>query len=299
MRVAHITDPGCPFAYSGEPLVTALRWRYGGQLEWRIVPIGLAEGPGEYEARGYTAVWMTQTWLRFRKHGQPFTTQPRARVIATGLACRVVTAAGLESGELARRVLRALHYAWFTTDLLLDEEDDLRRVVDEVEGADGLVDRIGDADVEDAYQAARAEARSAAGSPSAVLGKTAGTDGPERYTAPTLIFESGGRRLEAGGRQPLESYDLLIANLDTTLVRRAPAATAAEAVVEFEHGLTTREVALLMDVDDESALSELIALAGTGEAVRLPLGHDALWLPAERRAFARSAARALELWRVG
>ena len=299
MRVAHITDPGCPFAYSGEPLVTALRWRYGDQLSWRIVPIGLAEEPEEYEARGYTAVWMTQAWLKFRRHGQPFTTQPRQRVIATGLACRAITAAGLESGLLARRVLRALHFAWFTTDLLLDEEDDLRRVLDEVEGAEDLADRIGDDDVEEAYQAARAEARSAAGSPSAALGKTAATDGPERYTAPTLIFESGGRRLEAGGRQPMESYDLLIANLDPSLVRRGPAASVREALAAFPHGLVTREVAMLLETDDETALTELIEMAGSGRVVRMPLGHDALWLPPERRAFARSAAHALELGRVG
>ena len=295
MRVAHITDPGCPFAYSAEPLITALRWRYGEQLEWRIVPIGLAEQAGEYEARGYTPVWMTQAWLRFRRHGMAFTTQPRSRVIATGLACRAVTAAALESDQLARRVLRALHFAWFTTDLLLDEEDVLCGVLETVEGAEGLADRLGDPDVEAAYQLARAEARSAAGSPSAALGKTAATDGPERYTAPTLIFEAGGRRLEAGGRQPLESYDLLIANLDPSLVRRGPAASAGEALAAFPYGLVTREVAMLLGVDDDAAAEQLIELAGEGACGRVALGSDALWLPPERVAFARSRARMLAL----
>src|SRR5688500_4834908 len=106
-RVAHITDPACPVASSGEALASALRRRYGDQLEWRIVTIGLAETPSEYEERGYTAEWMTQAWLGFRKYGMPFTMAPRSRVIATGRACRVIVAARLESPVLARRVLRA------------------------------------------------------------------------------------------------------------------------------------------------------------------------------------------------
>ena len=49
MRVTHITDPGCPWAYSIEPSITTLRWRYGDQLEWRIVLIGLTESGAEYD----------------------------------------------------------------------------------------------------------------------------------------------------------------------------------------------------------------------------------------------------------
>src|SRR4051794_33175883 len=249
IRVAHITDPGCPFAYGGEALVSALRWRFGDQLDIRIVTIGLAEEPSLYEQRGYTAERMTQGWLGFRHNGMPFTLAPRSRVIATGRACRAVVAARLESPALARRVLRAFHFAWFTTGVLLDDDDALQSVLETIPGADAdfLIDRIGDEDVEEAYQRDRAEARSGAGSPSQAQGKTASTDGAERYTAPTLVFETpDSRRLEAGGTQPLAVYDALLANLDPELKRRAPAATALEAVEAFEHGLTTREVALIM-----------------------------------------------------
>src|SRR3954449_5341621 len=209
VRVAHITDTGCPFAYGGEALVSALRWRFGDQLEWRIVTIGLAEDPSLYEARGYTAARMTQGWLGFRHNGMPFTLAPRSRVIATGRACRVVVAARLESPTLARRVLRAFHFAWFTTGLLLDEDDALRSVLETIPGADAdfLMDRIDDGDVEEAYQRDRAEARSAEASPSYAQGKTAASDEGERYTAPTLIFETpDGRKLEAGRRQPLGAH---------------------------------------------------------------------------------------------
>src|SRR3954447_9704220 len=146
IRVAHITDPGCPFAYGGEALVSALRWRFGDQLDVRIVTIGLAEEPSLYEERGYTAERMTQGWLGFRHNGMPFTLAPRSRVIATGRACRVVVAARLESPALAWRILRALRFAWFTSQLLLDEDDVLRSLLETIPGvdADELLSRVDD-----------------------------------------------------------------------------------------------------------------------------------------------------------
>src|SRR5436190_2406020 len=172
VHITHITDPGCPFAYGGEALVSALRWRFGDQLDWRLVMIGLAEDPQHYEARGYSAERMTQGWLGFRHNGMPFTLAPRRRVIATGRACRVVVAARLDDPALARRILRAFHFAWFTTGLLLDDDEALRDVLGTIPGvdADALLGRIDDPDVEAAYQRDRAEARSAAGSPTEAQG---------------------------------------------------------------------------------------------------------------------------------
>ena len=37
------TDPACPWAYSEIPALTVIRWRYGAQLDWRLVTIGLTE----------------------------------------------------------------------------------------------------------------------------------------------------------------------------------------------------------------------------------------------------------------
>lgn len=298
LQVAQITDPGCPFAYGGEALVSALRWRFGDQLDWRIVTIGLAEDPSHYESRGYTAERMTQGWLGFRDTGMPFTVAPRSRVLATGPACRVIVAARIESPALARRVLRAFQFAWFTTGLLLDTDDGLRAVLETIPGADPdlLLARIADDDVEDAYQRDRGEARSAAGSPAWAQGRTAATDGAERYTAPTLIFEAAdGRRLEAGGRQPLEVYDALVANLDPSLERRPPPADALQAVDAFEHGLTTREVALILaghneDPDDRAAAEQLIHHAAAGDVGCVPIGNDALWVPATSGPFKRLRA---------
>lgn len=288
MPVTHITDPGCPFAYSAEPSITALRWRFGDQLDWRKVMIGLADEPGEYEARGYTALWMTQAWLAFRRHGMPFVTSPRARVIATGPACRAVVATRLDQPDRVQAVLRALRFAWFTSGLMLDEKGDLAKVAGEE-----TVARIDDADVIDAYRADRAEARNAEGSPPSVQGKTADTDGAERFTAPTLIFGEG---LVAGGSQPLEAYEVLLVNAAPWLERRAPAEDALEALDGFPEGLTTREVAVLMaapfsEPDDLGAAAQLIEAADRGRVQQLAIGDGTLWLPRSARRFRGEGVR--------
>src|SRR3954462_959801 len=290
IRATYITDPGCPFAYGGEALVSALRWRFGDQMEWRLVMIGLAEEPAEYEDRGYTAEWMTQAWLGFPGTGMPVTLAPRGRAIATGRACRLVVAARLDSPQLEWRILRALRFGWFTSGLLLDEDEALGSVLETIPGIDAerLLARVDDGDVEEAYQRDRAEARTATGSPSEAQGKA--RDG--RYTAPSLIFEAGDQRLEAGGGPPLPAHAALLANLDPTPERRPPAATALEAIDAFDHGLTTREAALIMaapgrEPDDRAAAEELIHYAAAGRIGCVPMGSDALWVPASSGPFER------------
>jgi len=140
------------------------------------------------------------------------------------------------------------------------------------------------ADVVEAYERDRAEARTAAGSPTEFQGKAAATDGPVRYTAPSVIFEQGDKRLEAGGFQPVEAYDVVIANLDPTLHRQPPPETPEPLLEYFPLGLTTQEIAACLAagndppdrLEAESALLELVA---DGHARRTPLGDDALWSP--------------------
>src|SRR4051794_7442321 len=154
----------------------------------------------------------------------PFATQPRARVSATGLACRAIVATRLRAPEFEHAAFRALQFGWFTTPLVLDDPDDVAAALERVEGLDvaAILRTPDDPEVERAYQADRAAARSAAGSPTEAQGRAAQTDGDVRYTAPSLIFECDGRRLEAGGFQPIEAYDVLLANLAPRLERRAP-----------------------------------------------------------------------------
>src|SRR5258708_4608208 len=45
------------------------------------------------------------------------------------------------------------------------------------------------------------------------LGRTAASDGPDRYTAPSLVLRAEGRELIAPGYQPFEAVDVLVMNL--------------------------------------------------------------------------------------
>jgi protein-disulfide isomerase-like protein with CxxC motif len=284
VTVTYMTDPGCPWAYSALPAVTALRWRYGDQLDWRVVTIGLAEDRAHYERRGYRPVRMAGTPLRFARFGMPFALGVRERVIATGPACRAIVAARLEDPEHAYLALRALHLAWFTTTTLLDEPDAIAAAlaIEPALDAGWIVARIGDADVEEAYRRDRAEVREAAGSPAELQGKTARSDGPERYTAPTLIFAQEDTRLVAGGHQSLAAYDVLLANLPPPPPPEPPPENPRLLLERSPHGLTTREIARTLaadndEPDDDASTQALLALDAEGEASVRALGSGALW----------------------
>lgn len=284
LKVSYFSDPACPWAYSALPAVTTLRWRYGDQLDWRLVTIGLSDTADNYVSRGYTPARSAFTPLRFGRFGMPFALGPRERVIGTGRACRAIVAARLDAGDHAYLALRALHLAWFTTQDLLDEDDAIAAALDRVPELDGraIVARLDDPEVEEAYQRDRAEARDAAGSPASLQDRTANTDGAERFTAPTLVFESNGTRLVAGGHQPLGAYDVLIANLDPTLSMEHEPDSPLPVLERFPHGLTTREVATVLadrnsEPDDQAAKTALLELVAEGRATREPLGDDGLW----------------------
>jgi 2-hydroxychromene-2-carboxylate isomerase len=285
------TDPGCPWAYSALPALRALDWRYGDQLSWRLVLIGLTDDAGQYVARGYTPLRNARRQAEFRdRFGMPFAAAPKARVAATARACRAIAAARLDAPGSEWRALRALQLANFTTPMLLDDDRDLAAALSGVPGVDGdaLVTRIDDPDVVAAYERDRAEARAAAGSAAALQGKTARTVGPERYTAPSLALERDGLRLVAGGWQPLPAYDVLVANLDPGLRREPPPDGPEPLLRRFPDGLTTQEVAVLLargndDPDRAAAERALLELAAAGRALRAPLAGDALWTaPAAR-----------------
>ena len=277
-------DPGCPWAYAANPAFRVLEWRYGTQLDWRLVLIGLSESAEQYVARGYTPLRSALGQARFRRFGMPFSPSPKARVSATGRACRAVVAARLLDPGSEWRVFRALQFANFTSPLLLDDEQAIAAVLAGVEGVDAkaIVSLLDDPAVTDAYEHDRAEARAAAGSAAELQNKTAQTDGSVRFTAPSIIFERDGRQLVAGGWQPVEAYDLLVVNLDPTLARRVAPDSPAPLLEEFPDGLTTQEVAQLRvrgnDVPDRAAAEEsLLELVADGRVVRVPLGDDALW----------------------
>lgn len=286
--VIHFTDPGCPWAYSAEPDFAALRYRYGDALRWRRVMIGLAETHEQYDARGYRPENSARSRTSFsRRFGMPFRFEARSRNQGTGLACRAVKAAELQSDDLAEALLRALRFGYFATGLLMDTDEGIRTQAETVAGLD--VDRVladlRSDEVEAAYQADRAESRNAdvSGRPMILQDKHADTDGANRYTAPSIVFEAGGQRLVAGGWQSFAVYDAMVANLAPDLERR-DTPEPEDLLPQFPHGLTTQEVAVactanLKEVEREETLRKLVLLAFSGKARRVDVGDDALWLP--------------------
>lgn len=283
----HFTDPGCPWAYSARPAHARLRWRFGDQLRWRLVLIGLSESAEAYAARGYTPERLAAGLRLFRERfAQPFAFEVKPRVAGTSRACRAIVAARELDPALGEAALRALQRMQFTTSGLLDEDDDLRRALAGVPGldADAVVARIDDPEILAAYEADRRLARSAEGSPTHAQDRSSTSDGPVRYTAPSVVFEHpDGQRMEVGGFQPFEAYDTALANLDPALERRPPPDDALGVLRAFPDGLTTAEAAAvlrpsdLVDADPRAAGEQLAALADAGAVVRERAGQDAVW----------------------
>ena len=282
-------DAGCPWGYSANPALRVIEWRYGAQIDWRLVLIGLTEHSREYVDRGYTPIKSAKGYARnFRdRFGMPFAAEPRAHICGTGRACRAVVAARLLQPEMEWPAFRALQFGWFTTTLLLDEDEGIAAALGTVDGLDvaAAIAAIDTPEVEEAYQRDRAEARTAAGSPTELQGKTATSDGPVRYTAPSIIFRHEGRELIAGGWQTVEAYDVCMANLVPGGERRGVPDDPAELLAFFPRGLTTQEVAALLTVSNDApdrlaAEEAMLELVAAGRARRTPLGDDALWVSA-------------------
>ncbi len=282
----HFTDPACPWAYSFRPAHARLRWRFGDQIDWRLVLIGLSESGDAYERRGYTPDRLLDTQRRFSgRFGMPFSFERKPRMAGTSRACRAIVAARELDPAFGEAALRTLQLLQFTTPGVLDDDEDIRAALRTVPGldADAVVARLDDPKIVELYEADRARARSADGSPTHVQDRHSTSDGPVRYTAPSVIFERDGRSYEVGGFQPFEAYDTALANLDPSLTRRPAPADLPEALAQFPEGLTTAEAASVMrpsdlvDADPEATAAELAELESAGTVTREPAGQDAIW----------------------
>jgi predicted DsbA family dithiol-disulfide isomerase len=279
------SDPACPWAYSECPAIRVIEWRYRDQLRWEMVVIGLTEDASQYIARGYTPLGGALGQLSFRnRYGMPFSGEPKPRISATARACRAIVGARIANPGSEWDVYRALQLANFTTPLVLEDDEQLRAVLADVPGVDaeGVIAALDSAEVTDAYERDRQRTRAAAGSAAELQGKTATTDGPVRFTAPSIEFRSNGTTVVAGGFQPVEAYDVLIANLDPTLAREAPPQDPLQALALFPGGLVTQELAAIMahnnELPDRLATERaLLELLGDGALRRTSIAGDALW----------------------
>jgi protein-disulfide isomerase-like protein with CxxC motif len=282
IRTTLYTDPACPWAYSANPALRVLEWRFGSGLDWRLVTIGLRDEvtPGYAAAYDPERAALRLTFFRDR-YGMPFGLQPKGRASATAPACRAIVAARLRSPGSEWRVLRALQLAFFNTDVLLDDAEGIGGVLRDVPGldADAIVDALDDPDVLEAYAEDRAETRSAGGSAAEAQSKTSTSDGPVRFTAPSVAFDLDGVSYVAGGWQPVLAYDVLLANLVPSLERTPPPESPEPLLDHFQDGLTTAEVAALLATGPDPVPDLDVARRALEEigASRRALGQDALW----------------------
>lgn len=248
--------------------------------------VGLAETTERYESNGKTPHNRSRGNAWFRDaFGMPIGFDTARPLYASGRGCRLVVAARRQSEQLSLALLRALRLAAFTSPLDLGADPGLRTVAGSVQGLDieKLFTDLETPQVEERYQADREETRDAArtGTPAIAQGRTASSDGPERFTAPSLVLERGERVLVAGGMQGYDGYDTLLANLAPDLPRR-DAPEPLELLAAYPDGLTTAEIAAVVverehEVDRPGTERALLELLGEQKVELRPLGQDGIW----------------------
>lgn len=279
-------DPVCPWGYSANPALRTIEWRFRDQIAWEMVLIGLSSPGGPPPP--YTPTRLAQLQVPMRdRFGMPFSLEPKARQFTSSRACEAIAAVRSTQPGFEWKALRAIQLLYFNTPLLPDDDGQLTAALGSVPGLDAgrAMAAIDSKEVQDAYAADRARARSAAGGPAEAQGKTADSPEGPRYTAPTLILRSRDAILEVGGFQPVEAYDLAIANLNPGLTRSPAPEDPLDALALYPGGLTTQEVAAIQTEgvaapDREKTEQALLGLVGEGKVSRVPLGDDALWIAA-------------------
>lgn len=265
VHVTEYTDPTCPFAFSASPELLALRWHYGDQLSWTRKLVVLAESADENAAKGLTPEHAAESnAVLGERYGMPLGTTAPARLVVPKPIDLAIKAAQLAQPEFADRYYRALQVAWHTDRRLIDQPEQLLEVAGEV-GLDPakLAEQISDPATAAALERDKADARNPLPAATGPLDhKLAGPAGERRYTCPSLEIAAVDRPdelLSAPGIQNQLAYELLLANAEPTLVRRAPAEGVEEALDFADWPLATVEVAALMDTSIEQARAGLLA----------------------------------------
>lgn len=226
VAVTHFADAGCPWDYSAEPVRFALEQRYGDQLTWQTVQVGLHENAEVMADKGYTTAGLAESHRRFHaRYGMPFCVIERPRLLGTWPGARAVKAAETQGVGLGARFQRRLRLAWFVETRLVDEPGELVTLARDVDGLDAerLAHDLRDEGSGRALAGDMARARR----PDRValaLDKTTHPKGEsgQRYTTPTYLFEHAGRQATVPGFQSLGAYEIAMHNLAPHLERRPP-----------------------------------------------------------------------------
>jgi len=277
--ITDFTDPGCPFAFSAEPIRLRLAWIYGEQIDWRTRMVGLAESPATYEDSGFTVERLSKSLAHLSsEYHMPMDTSLRPRMAATLPACRAVVAARLHAPEREHALLRRLRVRTFSGELLDAPETIAAAAVDAGIDPAELAGWAESSEVADALAQDMDLARHPRPAGLALDRKLAGWSGGRRYTCPSYEIErkSDGVRIAIPGFQPFPVYDVVTANLLPGLDRRSAPESVEDVLAWPGTPLASQEVAVVCDIPFEDAREQLSRVA-----VEQPVGFDGFWtLPA-------------------
>jgi 2-hydroxychromene-2-carboxylate isomerase len=267
LAITLFTDPACPFAFSAEPQRLRLRWHYGAGLEWTMRMIVLTREQGEAEKLAAGAPGLQ------RKYGMPIDPAPYPRPSSSEPACRAVVAARLQAPEREDALLRALRVRRMAGGLLDDP------ALIEAAAADAGIDPrelagwVGSEETGAALEADAAAARDPAPAARALDHKLGGPPAERRYSAPSYeIHGAGGASVVVPGFNPIEAYEVAVANLDPALQRRPAPDDVGELLDWAPYPLATVEVMAITGLHEADARA---ALAAAGEPI--PSGADFFW----------------------
>jgi predicted DsbA family dithiol-disulfide isomerase len=276
--ITEFTDPGCPFAYSAEPVRARLRWLYGEKIDFDAKMVVLAESPQEYLDKGFTPEKQSDSFKRLaREYGMPIDTRERPRMAATAPACRAVVAARVHS-ERAWFLLRALRVRHFSGELLDEPETIAGAARDAGLDPEELAGWTQDEAVDHELRSDMALAREPLPAARVLDERLANWSGGRRYTCPSyeIVRRSDGVRIAVPGFQPFAAYDVVTANLVPDIARREAPTDVQELLGWALVPISTKEVAAVMDIDLLDA-RELLVRAGAREH---PVGTDGFWTAA-------------------
>jgi hypothetical protein len=267
LALTHFTDPACPFAFSAEPVRMRLRWHYGDQLVWWTRMIVLTLEPGEAERLAEGAPNLQ------RIHGMPIDPAPYARTASSEPACRAVVAARVHAPGTEERLLRRLRVRVMQRGLLDDPELIAAAARDAGLEPAELDDWSARDDVEAELQADIEAARTPPPAARALDHKLGGPRSRRRYTAPSYeLTRHDGVQVVVPGFNPVEVYEVTIANLAPELVRRPKPKHVEEVLTWAGEPLATAEVALIAQLDPRDARAALSRVA-----TPLAAGADFYW----------------------
>jgi protein-disulfide isomerase-like protein with CxxC motif len=276
VRIVEYTDPGCPWAYSAEPVRRRIDWLYGQDVDWEVRMVVLADSPQDYLDKGFTPERQSHAYAKIaREYGMPIDTRPRARVADTRPACAAVVATRCFAPERTRALLRCFRVHNFAGDALLDEPAMLALAADSAGvPLTELQTWMADPRVEAELSADKDAARRPMAAARVLDYKLANWSGGQRYTCPSYEITrlADGVTIAVPGFQPFAVYDVLLANLVPGTERREAADDARDVLRWAGAPLATREVATLLDTDLIDARERLGRVA-----VERHVGADGFW----------------------